>query len=91
MGVAMIKFLKFLASKFFTQFKQAMFKQIVGSLETTILAIINDLKSADLSDDDKRKEAFARIKGTLVSSGKQLSDNAIQQAISLAIDILKGK
>ena len=87
----MIKFLKFLVSKFFTQFKQAMFQQIVGSLETTVLAIVNDLKSTDLSDDDKRKEAFTRIKGTLISSGKQLSDNAIQQAISLAIDILKGK
>lgn len=85
-----LNLLKALASKFWKAYKQAMFNIIVGKLESSVLSIVNNLKGVDLSDADKRNKAFAEIKSLAIGAGKDIKDNAIHQAISLAIDILKG-
>ena len=87
----MIKLYQALISKFFTTFLQAFFNVLVGSLNNTVLQIVQDVgKNTDWSDEVKRKEAFAKIKLIAQNQGKDLRDSTISLAVEIAVKIFKG-
>lgn len=86
-----LKLLKALALKFLTIYKQALLSIIAKELYDPILKIVGSLNGTDLINDARRDFAFKQIKETAIGAGKTIKDNAIHIAISLAIDVIKGK
>ena len=83
--------IKFIVSNFWVPLCKAILQKAVGALEDTVIEIVYSLKTADLSDNDKRTEAFRQIKEIAIKRGIELKDNAIQDAITKAIELLKAR
>jgi hypothetical protein len=86
----MVAILKALISRFFKAFLQAFLSLLVGKLSTTVLQIVQDINGEiDWTDEQKRKEAFARIKQIVISSGLEIKDSTINLALEIAVSIWK--
>lgn len=66
-------------------------KQIViDLLKDVALQTVIELQSTDMSNADKRKAAFDRIKVYALGRGIEAKDHVIDLAISTAVSVMKG-
>lgn len=70
---------------------QAFLNILVGKVSNTVLSIVHELNGTEWTDEVKRKEAFAKIKLYITHAGFDIKDSAINTAIEIAVQILKGK
>jgi len=87
----LLNLLKTLASRFIVEYKKALLLIVVKDFYDPIITIVGGLKGSTMIDDAKRDAAFKEINALVIKSGQSLKDNAIHTAISLAIDVLKGR
>lgn len=82
--------MKWLIKRFFKPFAKAMLEVVVGALaETVIFAVQQVAKVENLTDEEKRKQAFELIKHFAKQKGINVRDSAINLAIELAVQLLK--
>ena len=63
----------------------------IGELKDLALEIIKELATTDLTDEQKRKEAFDRIKKAAKEKGLSVKASIINTLIELAVQYLKGR
>lgn len=62
---------------------------IIGLLKDIALSIVEELSHSNLSNDEKRKEAFIRIKSKAELKGIEVTSSLINMAIEMAVQYLK--
>lgn len=79
----------------FKSFLKEVFTQsttiVLASIQTAALDIVNELVKTDLSNEEKREEAFDRIKLYIKDEGLNVKDSLINLAIELALTKIKNK
>ena len=70
----------------FTQAKQ----EVLSAIKDIAVQAVLEASKTGLSNDEKRKKAFDRIKSYAVSRGIQAKDHIIDLSISMAVSALKG-
>lgn len=96
-----MKILDFFKGLFFkiTNTLGGFFKQVFTSATQLFLAQVKDiainavseLEGVDMSNEDKRKEAFNKISAYALSKGLSLKANLINLAISMALEFIRNK
>ncbi len=80
-------------AKIFQSFIDAVFTQaskiIVAELKEIAIEIVAEIGSTDLSNEEKRNEAFTRIKESAKEKGLEARDSLINLIIELAVQYLK--
>ena len=66
-----------------------LFKEELGKITQGVVAELSQANFTDLSNDEKRKEAFNRIKSTAAASGIEFRDGIVGLLIELAVQRLK--
>ena len=64
---------------------------ILGKLKAFALDVISNLNTSDLSNSEKRNQAFNLIKDKSILVGKDLRDSLVGLAIELIVTYLKSK
>jgi hypothetical protein len=80
-----IKAFKEIISEAFPRAKQI----VIGQLKDISLSVVKDLATTDLSNDDKRKLAFERIKTSSKKAGIETKDSLINLLIELTVQRIK--
>ncbi len=62
----------------------------LGALKDVAIQTVTELGNGNLSNEDKRKEAFKRIKNYAITRGIDAKDSAINFAIETALQSIKG-
>lgn len=62
---------------------------IIGQLKDVALRTVNELSNSDLTNEERREEAFYRIKDYAVNTGINAKDSLINTIIELALQTLK--
>ncbi len=83
----MVKIFQALISKFFTAFTQAFLNILMKEASIMVIQIVQDVNKEDISNEEKRKLAVARIKLALNNA----KESSINLAVELAVKILKGE
>lgn len=65
--------------------------EILAQLKNIAVKVVQELNDTDLSNEQKRKEAFKRIAEYANQEGIQAKDHLINLAIELALAYLKAK
>ena len=63
----------------------------LNELKEFAIATVKELAATDLSSDEKRKQAFAKIKAQAIAEGKELKDSMINVLIEIVVQYLKNK
>ena len=63
---------------------------LASALGQIVLAVVEELNSVALSNDEKRREALARITNKAVEAGLEVKSSMINLAIEFAVATLKG-
>jgi ACT domain-containing protein len=63
----------------------------IGELKDLALEIVKELATTDMTDDQKRKEAFDKIKKAAKEKGLSIKASIINTLIELAVQYLKNK
>lgn len=64
---------------------------ILGQLKDFALEVVKELAGANLSNEEKRKIAFERIKQYAISVGISISDSLLNTLIELAVQAWKNE
>lgn len=64
-------------------------KILIAEFKDFAVSVVSELKGQDLSNEEKRAEAFKRIKEKVKESGKDMGDSLINMLIELAVQYLK--
>jgi len=64
---------------------------IIGKLKDVALQIVTELAATDLSNEDKRNEAFKRIGEYATAQGLSVKDSLINVIIELAVQAFKNE
>ena len=64
---------------------------LIAEFKDAMINIVGRLQSTDLSNEDKRKEAFKDIKLEAARRGKTLSDSVIDILLNLALNYIKNR
>jgi len=84
--------MKWLVKRFFKPFAMAMLQVIVGELAEFVIYVVQQLSTLDnLTNEDKRKAAFEAIKQEAKRRKLEIRDSAINLAIELAVQLIKGR
>lgn len=62
---------------------------LLGSFKKFALGVINELNSVDLGNDEKRAQAFEKIKAQAAQEGRSLQTRIINLVIELGVEYLK--
>lgn len=71
----------------FTKTKQ----EAIAALKDIAIQTVLELAKADLSNEEKRKAAFSKIKNYAVTRGIDAKDNVINIALEMAVAAIKGE
>ena len=74
---------------FFDELLAKLCKEAFAQLLKIALSIVTELANSDLSNDDKRKQAFERIKTKALQEGIDFKDHLINLAIETAYAKIK--
>jgi len=92
----MFKWLKYLFNKFIRAFKSfirivftSSTQIIIGQLKDFAISVVILLNSRDLTNEEKRKEAFKQIKEEAIKRGLKVKDSIINLLIELAVQYVK--
>ena len=61
----------------------------VAEFKDIAMIIVRELETADLNNDDKRNEAFNRIKDSVIRKGMNYENNWIQILIPIALQAIR--
>ena len=61
----------------------------MGALASFVKEVVAELDTTDLTNDEKRADAFQRIKSKAKESGKDLKGRLINLAIESAVSLMK--
>lgn len=61
----------------------------IQDIQDTVQKVVAELQTSDLTSDQKREEAYARVVAILKSQGKTISESIIRSTIELAVLALK--
>jgi len=64
---------------------------IIAELKDYAINVVGTLENTDLSNDEKRKEAFNQIKQEAINRGKDISDSLVNFLLELALQYIKNK
>jgi hypothetical protein len=73
----------------FKIFANLLLKMLLGKLKDFVLVVITDLTLSDLTNDEKRKAAFEKIKEEARLAGKDLRESVINLAIELSVQLIR--
>jgi len=76
-------------SSFLKELFSALMKEAFAKLLEIAIEVVNDLANADLSNVEKRQEAYAQIKVKAMAKGLEAKDSLINLAIELCVLRLK--
>jgi len=84
--------MKWLVKRFFKPFAKSMLQVVVGELAEFVIYVVRLFSHIDhLTDEEKRKKAFEAIKHEAKQRGLEIKDSAINLAIELAVQLIKGR
>jgi hypothetical protein len=86
----MSKIIQGLIKRFFGLFLQAFINHISKNAFPEVLAIVNSVSAMNLSNPEKRTEAFKQISDFFKKTGRDVRDSAINAMIETAVLTLKG-
>ena len=64
---------------------------LIAELKDFAINTVGTLQSTNLSNEEKRQQAFEEIKAEAINRGKNLSDSLINVLIELALQYIKNK
>jgi hypothetical protein len=62
---------------------------LAAEFKDIAVAIVTELATTDLTNEEKRKQAFERIKAKIVESGKEASDSFVNWLVETAYQYFK--
>lgn len=78
--------LKAFMNQIFTRAKQ----EVIAALKDIALQAVIKLADTDLSNEDKRRQAFAEIKAYAVGRGMKVSDSLVNLVLEMSVQAIKG-
>jgi hypothetical protein len=90
MEVPMVKIFQALLKTFFNAFLQAFINHLSKGAGEQVISLVNQVNGMDVSNEQKRQEAFIKIRSFFVTTGRSVRDSAINSLIEAAVLTLKG-